>query len=96
MRQVWRVADVRAAEAGLMATLPPGTLMGRAAAGLARRCALLLTDRFAAPPGRGPASTSPPWAATRSRMPIRPSPAPAAGAPPCPSSLTSISSSLAR
>ncbi|KXK60197.1 bifunctional ADP-dependent (S)-NAD(P)H-hydrate dehydratase/NAD(P)H-hydrate epimerase [Micromonospora rosaria] len=45
MRAVWRVADVRAAEAGLMATLPPGTLMGRAAAGLARRCALLLADR---------------------------------------------------
>lgn len=28
-----------------MATLPPGTLMQRAAAGLARRCALLLADR---------------------------------------------------
>lgn len=28
-----------------MATLPPGALMQRAAAGLARRCALLLTDR---------------------------------------------------
>ncbi|MEV4480771.1 NAD(P)H-hydrate dehydratase [Micromonospora coxensis] len=45
MKPVWRVADVRAAEAGLMATLPPGTLMARAAAGLARRCALLLADR---------------------------------------------------
>ncbi|MEU5942723.1 NAD(P)H-hydrate dehydratase [Micromonospora sp. NPDC047548] len=45
MKAVWRVADVRAAEAGLMATLPPGTLMKRAAAGLARRCALLLADR---------------------------------------------------
>ncbi|MER7890374.1 NAD(P)H-hydrate dehydratase [Micromonospora sp. NPDC094482] len=45
MRPVWRVADVRAAEAGLMATLPPGTLMQRAAGGLARRCALLLADR---------------------------------------------------
>ncbi|MFD6665132.1 NAD(P)H-hydrate dehydratase [Micromonospora chalcea] len=45
MRPVWRVADVRAAEAGLMATLPPGALMHRAAAGLARRCALLLGDR---------------------------------------------------
>ncbi|MEH1100921.1 NAD(P)H-hydrate dehydratase [Micromonospora sp. CPCC 205561] len=45
MRPVWRVADVRAAEAGLMATLPPGMLMKRAAAGLARRCALLLADR---------------------------------------------------
>ncbi|MFI0792413.1 NAD(P)H-hydrate dehydratase [Micromonospora rubida] len=45
MKPVWRVADVRAAEAGLMATLPTGTLMQRAAAGLARRCALLLADR---------------------------------------------------
>ncbi|WBB74500.1 NAD(P)H-hydrate dehydratase [Micromonospora sp. WMMD1128] len=45
MRPVWRVADVRAAEAGLMATLPSGALMQRAAAGLARRCALLLADR---------------------------------------------------
>ncbi|WP_229400615.1 NAD(P)H-hydrate dehydratase [Micromonospora okii] len=45
MKPVWRVADVRAAEAGLMATLPEGTLMQRAAAGLARRCALLLADR---------------------------------------------------
>ncbi|MFI7573350.1 NAD(P)H-hydrate dehydratase [Micromonospora sp. NPDC049497] len=45
MRPVWRVADVRAAEAGLMATLPAGTLMQRAAAGLARRCALLLAER---------------------------------------------------
>ncbi|BCL13967.1 bifunctional NAD(P)H-hydrate repair enzyme [Micromonospora sagamiensis] len=42
---MWRVGDVRAAEAGLMATLPAGTLMARAAAGLARRCALLLADR---------------------------------------------------
>ncbi|MFI6822308.1 NAD(P)H-hydrate dehydratase [Micromonospora sp. NPDC050187] len=45
MRPVWRVGDVRAAEAQLMATLPAGTLMARAAAGLARRCALLLADR---------------------------------------------------
>ncbi|MCO8275751.1 NAD(P)H-hydrate dehydratase [Actinoplanes sp. TRM 88003] len=42
MRQAWRVADVRAAERILMAALPEGTLMQRAAAGLARRCALLL------------------------------------------------------
>jgi len=42
MRQAWRVADVRAAEKALMATVPEGTLMQRAAAGLARRCALLL------------------------------------------------------
>jgi hydroxyethylthiazole kinase-like uncharacterized protein yjeF len=44
MRQAWRVADVRAAEKALMATLPEGTLMQRAAAGLARRCALVLRD----------------------------------------------------
>src|SRR3954466_2605955 len=44
MRRAWRVADVRAAEHELMATLPPGTLMQRAAAGLARRCVLLLED----------------------------------------------------
>jgi len=44
MRQAWRVADVRAAEKTLMAAVPEGTLMQRAAAGLARRCALLLAD----------------------------------------------------
>jgi hydroxyethylthiazole kinase-like uncharacterized protein yjeF len=44
MRLAWRVADVRAAERALMATLPDGTLMQRAAAGLARRCALLLSE----------------------------------------------------
>jgi hydroxyethylthiazole kinase-like uncharacterized protein yjeF len=38
------VADVRAAEERLMATLPPLTLMRRAAEGLARRCAQLLAD----------------------------------------------------
>jgi hydroxyethylthiazole kinase-like uncharacterized protein yjeF len=45
MRQAWRVADVRSAEQALMATLPEGTLMQRAAAGLARRCALLLQEQ---------------------------------------------------
>lgn len=44
MRGVWRVADVRAAEEKLMATLPPLALMRRAAEGLARRCAQLLGD----------------------------------------------------
>jgi hydroxyethylthiazole kinase-like uncharacterized protein yjeF len=44
MRLAWRVADVRAAEKALMATLPEGTLMQRAAAGLARRCVLLLDE----------------------------------------------------
>jgi hydroxyethylthiazole kinase-like uncharacterized protein yjeF len=42
------VADVRAAEQALMARLPDGTLMQRAAAGLARRCAEVLADRYAA------------------------------------------------
>jgi hydroxyethylthiazole kinase-like uncharacterized protein yjeF len=40
------VADVRAAEQALMATRPPGALMQRAAAGLARRCVLLLAQRY--------------------------------------------------
>ncbi len=52
MRKVWRVSDVRAAEKALMATLPPGTLMARAAAGLARRCADLLSARFGSVYGR--------------------------------------------
>ena len=47
MRAAWRVADVRAAEAGADGdACPPGTLMQRAAAGLARRCALLLAERY--------------------------------------------------
>lgn len=45
MRGAWRAADIRAAEQQLMAGLPAGTLMRRAAAGLARRCAALLADR---------------------------------------------------
>lgn len=45
MRAAWRVAEVRAAEEALMARLPAGTLMQRAAAGLARRCALLLNEQ---------------------------------------------------
>ena len=49
---VYRVAEVRSAEQALMATLPPGTLMARAAAGLARRCALALQDRFGSVYGR--------------------------------------------
>jgi len=48
MRAAWRAADVRAAEKILMATLPPGTLMARAAAGLARRCGLTLSKVYAA------------------------------------------------
>ena len=49
---VYRVAEVRSAERALMATLPPGTLMARAAAGLGRRCALALQDRFGGVYGR--------------------------------------------
>jgi hydroxyethylthiazole kinase-like uncharacterized protein yjeF len=45
MRRAWRVSDVRAAEEALMRTVPEGSLMQRAAAGLARRCALLLAER---------------------------------------------------
>jgi hydroxyethylthiazole kinase-like uncharacterized protein yjeF len=46
------VADVRAAEQALMATLPDGALMQRAATGLARRCAELLADRYGRVYGR--------------------------------------------
>ncbi|MDT9681773.1 NAD(P)H-hydrate dehydratase [Streptomyces sp. TRM76323] len=42
MRTAYRVQDVRAAEAALMARLPEGALMQRAAAGLAGACAGLL------------------------------------------------------
>jgi ADP-dependent NAD(P)H-hydrate dehydratase / NAD(P)H-hydrate epimerase len=42
MTGAWTVADVRAAEEALMARLPDGALMARAASGLARRCAELL------------------------------------------------------
>jgi ADP-dependent NAD(P)H-hydrate dehydratase / NAD(P)H-hydrate epimerase len=42
MRTAHEVAAVRAAEQALMATLPPGTLMQRAAAGLAAVCAGVL------------------------------------------------------
>src|SRR5947208_47985 len=44
----WRVAEVRVAEAALMARLPEGTLMQRAAAGLARRTAHLLGGVYGA------------------------------------------------
>ncbi len=52
MRAAWRVADVRTAEKALMARLPDGTLMQRAASALARRTALLLADRFGGVYGR--------------------------------------------
>lgn len=42
MRHAHTVEQIRAAEAGLMARLPEGTLMQRAAAGLAATCARLL------------------------------------------------------
>ncbi|MFF7454887.1 NAD(P)H-hydrate dehydratase [Kitasatospora sp. NPDC008115] len=45
MRHAHRVEVVRAAEAALMARLPEGTLMQRAATGLAAACARLLTRR---------------------------------------------------
>jgi len=52
MQGAWRAADIRAAEKALMARLPGGALMQRAAAGLARRCALLLRERFGGVYGR--------------------------------------------
>src|SRR5215472_19108338 len=42
MRRAHAVADVRSAEHALMATVPDGTLMQRAAAGLAATCVKLL------------------------------------------------------
>ena len=48
MKGAWRAADIRAAEKTLMARLPDGTLMRRAAGALAGRCARLLDDRFGA------------------------------------------------
>ncbi|QMU72701.1 NAD(P)H-hydrate dehydratase [Streptacidiphilus sp. P02-A3a] len=50
MRYAHTVEQVRAAEAALMARLPEGTLMRRAAAGLAATC----LDLLAGPEGRGP------------------------------------------
>jgi len=44
MRDAYSVSKVRAAEAALMAQVPEGTLMQRAAAGLASVCAGLLRD----------------------------------------------------
>ena len=44
MRDAYQVAKVRAAEAAMMARLPDGTLMQRAAAGLASVCASLLRE----------------------------------------------------
>jgi hydroxyethylthiazole kinase-like uncharacterized protein yjeF len=44
----WPVAEVRAAEAALMATLPDGALMQRAAAGLAVHCGRLLRRVYGA------------------------------------------------
>ena len=45
MRDAYQVAAVRAAEQALMELVPDGTLMGRAAAGLASVCAALLRLR---------------------------------------------------
>jgi ADP-dependent NAD(P)H-hydrate dehydratase / NAD(P)H-hydrate epimerase len=57
VRAAYDVASVRAAESALMATLPPGTLMSRAADGLARTCLRLLPgvygSRVAVLAGRG-------------------------------------------
>ena len=53
MREAREVVKVRAAEAKLMAALPAGTLMQRAATGLAAVCGQLLGRRSRLP-GRGP------------------------------------------
>ena len=52
MRNAHAVAGVRAAEGALMALLPEGALMQRAAAGLAAACARLLS-RGGPDPGHG-------------------------------------------
>lgn len=52
MRWAWRSADIRAAEAALLPTLPAGALMARAAHGLARRCSRVLVERFGGRYGR--------------------------------------------
>jgi ADP-dependent NAD(P)H-hydrate dehydratase / NAD(P)H-hydrate epimerase len=48
MRTAHTVEDVRTAEAALMATVPPGTLMQRAATGLATACADFLGGTYGA------------------------------------------------
>jgi ADP-dependent NAD(P)H-hydrate dehydratase / NAD(P)H-hydrate epimerase len=48
MRGVWPVSDIRTAEAALMARLPEGALMQRAASALAVRCAQMLDDVYGA------------------------------------------------
>jgi ADP-dependent NAD(P)H-hydrate dehydratase / NAD(P)H-hydrate epimerase len=48
MRPAFDVAQIRAAEEPLIAALPPGTLMQRAATALARRCADLLGGTYGA------------------------------------------------
>ena len=53
MRDAYSVAKVRAAEAALMALVPDGALMQRAAAGLASVCAGLLRDSAGAVYGAG-------------------------------------------
>jgi len=48
LRHAYDVAQIRAAEAALMARLPEGTLMQRAASGLAATCAALLNHVYGA------------------------------------------------
>ena len=48
MRPAYGVAEIRAAEQKLLAALPPGTLMNRAATALAARCAALLGGTYGA------------------------------------------------
>jgi hydroxyethylthiazole kinase-like uncharacterized protein yjeF len=48
VRSAWEVEQIRAAEKPLLDSLPAGTLMQRAATGLARRCAQLLGASYGA------------------------------------------------
>jgi ADP-dependent NAD(P)H-hydrate dehydratase / NAD(P)H-hydrate epimerase len=48
MKGIYRVEDIRTAEATLMATLPAGALMQRAAHALAIECAALLPKVYGA------------------------------------------------
>ena len=54
MREFHSVAAVRASEAPLLASLPDGVLMRRAAHGLARVAAAELRARYGAIAGRSP------------------------------------------
>src|SRR5260370_11713316 len=84
MRQAHAVSDVRAAERALMALVPEGTLMQRAAAGLASVCARLLGgvygSRVVVLAGTGDNGGDAPFA--RARLPSHGAPVPPVAARP--------------